>query len=805
MIRNYLKVAWRNLLKNRLYSFINIAGLATGMAVALLIGLWIHDEVSFDKKNTDNYDRIGQVWQFVNFGSGIASYNITPIPLGKDMRDHYPDFQYISLSSQLHNQVLTFGDKLLSRQGDYVEPDFTEMLTLPMLKGSRAALKDRNAVLLSSSTATALFGNDNPMGKTIKVDNKNNLVVQGVYADFPHNSSFFNYDFLGNWDFYAADNKYNMTEWDNNSWQIFAQLKPGASFAGASEKIRDARARQGNMPSYKPQFFLHPMSRWHLYADFKDGKNTGGVITFVWLFGIIGAFVLLLACINFMNLSTARSEKRAREVGIRKAIGSVRGQLIAQFFSESILIVLLAFAVSILLASISLPFFNHLADKNMVILWSNPWFWILGLSFSLFTAIVAGSYPALYLSSFQPVKVLKGDLTRSRTRPSQWLGRSFIKAGPKASIPRKVLVTLQFTVSVLLIIGTIVVFRQIQFAKDLPAGYSRSGLIQMDINTEDLRKHSESIRTELLASGAVTAYAQTSCPITDNWGGTVAISWTGKDPNAHPLLNANFVTTDFGKAVEWQILEGRDFSADQKTDSSAIILNEASLAIMGFKHPLGEIIKYGDRPYTVIGVTKNMIRDDPFHKIAPSFYCMDPKNTGTLEIKLNTAIPTSEALHKAELVFKKYNPASPFTYRFVDEEYAKKFGNEERIGGLASFFTSLAIFISCLGLFGLASFVAEQRTREIGIRKVLGASLPHVWSLLSTEFMLLVGLSFLIAMPLAYYLMHNWLQNYENHTGMPWWIFALAGSGALLITLLTVSIQAIKAGLANPIKSLRSE
>jgi putative ABC transport system permease protein len=791
MLKNYFKVAWRNLLKSKLYSFINITGLATGMAVAMLIGLWIFDELSYDKKHTENYDRIGKVWQFVNFGNGIASYDVIPIPLARDMRTNYPDYQYISLASQPLSQVLSVGDKLITKTGTWVEPEFPVMMTLKMVRGDRGALKDREAVLLSASLANTLFGNDDPMGKVIRLDNKQNVRVAGVYEDFSGNSSFSDYMFLGAWDLYAATEKFDATEWDSNSWQLFAQLKPGAGFAMASARIKDARTRQGNVPGYKPQFFLHPMSRWHLYRDFKDGKNTGGLITFVWLFGIIGVFVLLLACINFMNLSTARSEKRAKEVGIRKAIGSVRSQLVAQFLSESLLVVIFAWVLSLGLVELSLPFFNQLAEKSMTVLWLSPLFWILGIGFSLLTGLVAGSYPALYLSSFQPVKVLKGTF----------------KAGRLASLPRRVLVTLQFTVSVVLIVGTIVVFRQIEYAKDLSPGYSRIGLIEMDMNTPELKdvKHRESLRNDLLRSGAVMAFAETSCPITSSWGGSTAVSWKGKDPNAKPLVYDNQVTTDFGKAIGWQVVSGRDFDRQMATDSSAMVINEASVRLMGLKNPVGETVNRQGKPYTVIGITKDIIRADPFLKVAPAMYTLSAYKVGTIEIRLNTGLSTSDALDKVAGVFKRYNPASPFNYRFVDEEYGKKFGNEQRIGRLATFFAALAIFISCLGLFGLASFVAEQRTKEIGIRKVLGATLVNVWGLLSREFVLLVVVSLLVAMPVSYYFMHRWLENYENHTGMPWWIFAVAGCGALVITLLTVSIQAVRAGLANPVRSLRSE
>ncbi|MBS1604655.1 MAG: ABC transporter permease [Bacteroidetes bacterium] len=791
MFRNYFKVAWRNLLKSKLYSTINIAGLATGMAVAMLIGLWIYDELSFDRHNTDNYERIGQVMQHVNFGSGTDTYGIVPIPLAKDMHDHYPDFQYVCRSSQSRSQVLAVGDKLLTMTGAYVDADFPKMMTLRMVSGSRDALRDMHTVLLSQSVAKALFGDADPVGKVIKFDNVYNLTVAGVYEDFRKNSSFNDYQYMGAWDQWVAyneDTKESLTAWDSNSWQIFAQLRPGVSFGAASAKIRMARERQGNYPKYRPQFFLQPLSHLRLYM-YKNGVETGRMINFVWLFGIIGLFVLLLACINFMNLSTARSERRAKEVGIRKAIGSVRRQLVLQFLSESLLVALLAFAFSLLLVQLSLPFFNSLSDKTMVVLWKSPVFWGLGVGFSLLTGLVAGSYPALYLSSFRPVKVLKGTF----------------KAGRFASIPRRVLVTLQFTVSVVLIVGTIVVYRQIQYAKDLPVGYSRSGLIEMDMNTRELYKHAEAIRNELLNTGAATVYAQTSCPITANWGGTTDFRWKTKDPEAHPLINANRVTVDFGRAVGWRMVQGRDFQRDMATDSSAIILNEAAVRLMGLKNPVGETITLHGTQYIVIGVSGDMIRSNPFEKIAPSAYTLTANGGSTIELRLNGQLGTAEALRRAAVVFRKYNPGSPFTYQFVDKEYEKKFGDEQRIGRLATFFAVLAIFISCLGLFGLASFVAEQRTKEIGIRKVLGASLISVWRLLSKEFVALVALSLVVAMPIAYYFMHQWLQNYEYHTGIPWWVFVAAGAGALLITLLTVSYQALRAGLSNPVKSLRTE
>ena len=790
MLSSYFNVARRNLLKNKFSSIINIGGLAAGMAVAMLIGLWIYDETSYNK-NFDNYDRLGKLWQFVKFDKVKAAYDVMPIPLAAELRNKYPDFQAVSVASENEDEVLTIGDKKLTDKGAFVEPVFTDMFSLHMLKGTRGGLQNPNSILLSQSLAKALFGEEDPIGQQLRIANKQNATVTGVYADLPNNSNFENFHFLAPWQLFVALNSLStndVQQWDNNSFSIYAQLKPGASFAGVSAKIRDIRNRRDDPPAYHPEFFVFPMSRWHLYGDFKDGVNTGGLIQFVWLFAIIGGFVLLLACINFMNLSTARSERRAREVGIRKAIGSLRIHLIAQFLTESVLVAFVAFAGAIVLASLTLPFFNEIAGKKMIVPWESTRFWLAGTIFSLLTGLIAGSYPALYLSSFQPVKVLKGAF----------------KAGRFASLPRRVLVVLQFTVSVSLIIGTLVVLRQIQYAKDRSVGYDQNKLIEVLMNTPELAQHARVIRTALLNSGAVDNLSAASCAMTGQNGGTTNVSWPGKRADQHNLLMSNRVTPEFGKTVGWSIIQGRDFSRDFGGDSASVILNQSALNLIALKNPLGQTFYWGNRPYHIIGITRDMIRESPFRPVLPSFYTLG-SDLSTIQIKLSSRLATNEALTKCAAVFKQYNPSSPFSYTFVDDQYGEKFLSEERIGKLAAFFAALAIFISCLGLYGLVSFVAEQRTREIGVRKVLGASVPSIWKLLSREFMALVFISLFIAIPLAYYFMGKWLLNYDYRAPLSWWIFGAAGAGALVITLITVSFEAIKAALADPIKSLRTE
>jgi putative ABC transport system permease protein len=789
MIRNYFKIALRNLLKSKGYSAINIGGLSVGMAVAVLIGLWIYDEVSFDNYHR-NHNRIGQVWQYVQFGPEKSSYNVVPLPLAADMKEKYPDFEAISKSAY-RDIVISNGDKMFSKSGQYVQPSFTKMMSVRIVAGSDN-LKDVNSILLSESFARLLFGDANPVNSIVKLNSNHDVKVAGVFEDIPNNSTFRDTQVLVPWDlFIASDPSVRNAEktWDENSYQIFVQLRYGVDFQGVSAKIKDSRMKKDNPPGYKPEFFVHPMDRWHLYSDFQNGVNTGGLVTFVWLFGTIGVFVLLLACINFMNLSTARSEKRAKEVGIRKAIGSVRAQLVSQFFSESVLVVMVAFALALVLAGLALPAFNEVAEKKITLPLTNPLFWIIGIVFSLLTAIIAGSYPALYLSSFQPLKVLKGTF----------------KAGRFAALPRKVLVVMQFTVSVTLIIGTVVVFRQIQHAKNRPVGYDRKGLIEVAMTTPALYGHYNALKNDLMNTGVVSGYSQSSGSMTTQSGGITNLTWPGKAPNAVPLLMSNNISHDYGKTAGWKVVQGRDFSRAYPTDSTAMIINESALKLMGLKKPLESILNWGGREFRVIGVVRDMVRESPFSQNSPSFFVVNYRNTNVINIRLSPSVGVSDALEKAGAVFRKYDPGSPFTYQFVDERFSKKFADEERIGKLASFFTFLAIFISCLGLFGLASFVAEQRTKEIGIRKVLGASIANLWQLLSTDFVMLVMLSCVISGPIAWYFMKGWLEGYYYRTELSWWIFAGTGFGALLITLLTVSFQAIRAALINPVKSLRAE
>lgn len=794
MLGNYFKIAWRNLVKSKGYSIINIGGLAVGMAVAMLIGFWVYDEFTFNTYHK-NYDRIAQVMQHANFNGTIESQVSNPAVLGPELRaKHGSDFKYVVQSSWEGSHLLTLGDKPFVKHGIFFEPDGPEMLSLKMLKGTRAGLKDPFSVMLSESTAESIFGEGDPMNKILKLNRVDNVKVVGVYEDLPANTTFSELQIIFPWDLWLKQNPWARDlrhPWGSNFSQTFVQVADNLDMQKVSARIKNVKFNNldEEEKKYKWEVFLQPMYKWNLYNEFKNGENTGGNIQYVRLFGIIGIFVLLLACINFMNLATARSEKRAKEVGIRKAIGSMRWQLIKQFFAESYVVVLLAFIFSIALVFVLLPVFNDLAGKKILIPWGNPVFWLACIVFIFITGLLSGSYPAFYLSSFQPLKVLKGTF----------------RVGKYASIPRQILVVAQFTVSVMLIIGTIIIFQQIQHAKNRPIGYSRNGLVNLNLEPE-VKDHFEAFRSELISKGAIVEMAAANSPLTQVWNTNGGFNWEGKDPNLAVDFPNNRVSVDFGKTVNWKIKSGRDFSKEFLSDSSAFVINEAAAQFLGFQDPIGKILEWNGEPFTIIGIVGDLMQESPFYPVRPSLYNIsDNGYMNNLILRLNPAKSSSHSIAAIGDVWKKYVPGVPFDYKFVDEAFGNKFKVEERIGKLASYFAVLAIFISCLGLFGMASFVAEQRTKEIGIRKVLGASVTNLWKLLSSEFVILVIISSVMAIPIAWYYLESWLTNYDYRIKISWLVFLQAGFGALIITLLTVSFQAIKAALANPVKSLRTE
>ena len=786
MFKNYFKIAYRNLLRNKGFSFINILGLAIGIASSLLILLWIQHEVSYDQFHIKK-DRIYEAWNRDEFSGKLQCWNTTPKILAKTLEADLPEVEVACRVDWQRSMLVTVGEKSLTAPGNMVDSSFLKIFTFPMLKGNpENALKGVYSMVVTEKFARKFFGDDNPIGKTVRINNKDNFTITGLLKDLPTNSRF-NFEYLLPWSYLRTMGE-DDENWGNNSTKTYALLKENVSLELVQNKMKEVRRLHGYKES-KGEMFLYPLDRWRLYSNFEQGKETGGLIDIVRLFGITAAFILLIACINFMNLSTARSEKRAKEVGIRKVIGAQRSSLIGQFIGESVLISLLAGVVAVVLVVLVLPSFNELIHSELHIDYSNLYFWLFLLGFILFTGILAGSYPAFFLSAFQPVKVLKGTFRKSNAVIN----------------PRKILVVLQFSFAIVLIICTIIVREQISHAQNRELGYQKDNLVYHML-TGDLEKNFSLVKNELLEQGIATRVSKTSAPPTEGWSDSWGFEWKGKDPNDRTDFDRYCADEELVETIGLKLVTGRDFNLKEfPTDSTAVLLNESAVKAMGFKDPIGQIVKDNGIDWHVIGVIKDFILQSPFYPTKPMVIEGAKGWFNVIMIRLNDNQSTAANISKTEAIFKKYNPAYPFEYKFVDEQYAKKFNSEKRTGTLASLFAGLAIFISCLGLFGLASYMAENRIKEIGVRKVLGASVGNITGLLSKDFITLVLISFLIASPIAWLGMNSWLDNYPYRIQIPWWVFVLAGLLSILIALATVSYQAIKAAVANPVKSLRTE
>jgi putative ABC transport system permease protein len=806
MLSNYLKIAWRSLIKSKVFSFVNILGLGIGMAVAMLVSLWVWDEISFDRGNP-NSARVARVMlQSVQNGEIVTSPNM-PFPLSATLRKSYPDdFEHVALSWDTSDYDLVVGKNRFRKRGRFIEPEGAEILAPEMLSGKRASLKDQSSVLISESTAKAMFGENYPTGKILTIDGEMKAQIAGVFKDFPNNSQFSDLAFIGPWDLFVSVKKRKWMQeassnWSIKTFEILVQVAPKTTIETVSGKIKNAMLNQvtdiGTEAILKPSIILHPMHKWHLFSEWENGLNTGGFITYVRLFSIIGVLVLILACINFMNLSTARSQKRGREVGVRKAVGSMRSQLVFQFLCESMMMVVFSFALALVFVELVLPAFNAFSDKKIMFLSGNdlaaqPIFWIGSLVICIITAVLAGIYPAFYLSAFKPVKVLQS---------------GSILPGHSNGFPRRLLVVVQFSLSIILITGTWIVLRQIQFGRDRNVGYERERLV--NIRMANFHGPLEALTNELMRSPDIVNVAQSSGMVTDVRSNAGGFSWAGKDPGLHENFAVIAASHDYGKTVGWQVSEGRDFARSFSSDSNAVILNEAAVKYMGIKDPVGKTIRwkddtFNDDAYHIVGVVKDMVMESPFAPVKQTIYFMTYAPNFLL-LKVNPKADFAKTITRVEAVFRKYAPDATLDYKLADQEYQNKFRSEERIASLARLSAILAIFISCLGLFGMVSFLIEQRTKEIGIRKVLGASSLRLWSLLTSDFAGSVLISCLIAAPVTWYLMDTWLDHYEYRSSVPWWVFMVSCAGSLLIALATVSFQAIKAALMNPVKSLKSD
>ncbi len=783
MFKNYFKTAWRNLFRNKGFSITNILGLAIGMACTIFILLWVYDELTYDKFQK-NYDTIYQVIANRDFNNQVFTDRNMAMPLGSALENSSPQIKHVVVTTQQQQDVLTYNNKKIKKDGFVVSDHFFDIFSWQFVKGNAAtALKNPNSIVLTEDAAKAFFGNEDPINKVLTIDNNRSVKVSAIVKHAPGNSTF-QFDWIMPFNYDDSDVKQSMKEWINSSWNVYIQTVPNPDTSFLNKNITEIKRSHGK--DAISSYFVFPMSHWHLHSDFENGKNIGGMIKYVRLFSIIAIIILLIACINFMNLSTARSEKRAKEVGIRKTLGSNKRQLIWQFYCESFILTFIAFIFAIITVVLLLPSFNLLVDKHLSLKVTQPLFWLVALFIILFTAFVAGSYPALYLSSFDPVKVLKGTMV----------------SGKKTILPRHVLVISQFVISILLISATVIVYQQIQHVQERDMGYNPNNLIMIP-STPDTDKSFAAIKHELLTSGIIKDVTRTSSPITEIWWNTGAPDYEGKPANAQIIMGGLGTDVDFAKTMGVKMLQGHDFTGTP-ADSTSMLLNKAAVDAMKLKNPIGMQMRYG-RNYTVIGVTDNVIMTSPFEPAYPMLMLYNGNNSSMNTMRIKTGVPPKKAIAFLETVFKKYNPSVPFEYKFVDQEFQKKFITEELISKLANIFSALAIFICCLGLAGLASFTIEKRFREIGVRKVLGASVRQLLILISKEFLKLVAIAFVIAVPLTWWLMSNWLQNYKYRISISLWLFVVVGLVMFALTLVVVSLNTLKAATANPVESLRTE
>jgi len=788
MLKLNLTIAFRNLWKNKGFTLINVGGLAIGLASCMVLLLYVNNEWNYDKQFT-NYQKSYVVYNNIKASDKTFSVRITPNAMAAEIRAKIPGVALASHSADYGSQLISFQDRKFKKLAIAADPAFLKILDYRFIKGNpNTVLQEVNSVILTKTLAKSLFGNEDPINKTVKFDNKESLKVEAVIEDVPANSSF-SFDYLVPWAF-AEKMMPDMKNpnWGDSSYLTLIQLQDESLFNKVNTAIRGIFIRHDKNST--SEAFLHPLAKLHLYSDFENGKSVGGRIDQLKIFLILAFCILLIACINFMNLTTAKSGKRAKEVGVRKAIGSSRKALILQFITESMLLSLLSTALAFVLVEISFPYFNNLLGISLRIDYGNWRYWITLLGLVLFTGLLAGSYPAFYLSSFESVKALKG---------------LSAKAGSSFSV-RRVLVVFQFVFAVCLIICTTVIYQQLNYIKNKPVGYNKNNLIQIEVSGNlDNQKKLDLLKDQLLKSGAATHVSFFNADLNFNSRNTNAVSWTGKSPNESTLFNYRSAGNDFVETMGTKMVAGREFSA-QYADSNRVIINEAAVKAMGLKHPVGTTITFWESPVTIIGVMKDFVSASAYQKVAPMiFHPITRFKAEVVLVRLSEAQNIGSSLAQVDDIVKSMNPDYPVDRSFMDESFEKKFAEEQLLGTLSNWFGGFAIFISCIGLLGLALYMAEQRKKEISIRKVLGASTYSVLALLNGDFMQLVVIANVIAFPLGYIIASNWLSGFDFRVGISILPFALAAILSVIIALLTVSIQSIKVAKANPVDALRSE
>lgn len=787
MIKLFFKTFLRNIKISPLHAAINIIGLALGFTVALVSTLWIWKQFSFDK-NFKNYDSIYQVMVTGTFNNEISTDPSTPIPLAKLIESDYKnEMEEVTLTTGLENSSLKVGDKKLTANGFYTLGKFTEIFSFEATQGEISTPTRANTFIISQSLASRLFGNENAIGKIVQFNGKEQYQVKGVYTDLPNNSTFYGLDYILPISDYLQKNEGISDGWNNCYFNTYVKISNNALISSLESKLTNFFKTK--LTDIKPEILLHPMAKWHLFESFKNGKNNGGQIQYVWMFALISILILALACINFINLSTARSLKKGKEIGVLKSIGVNRKQLIQGFLVESICSVGVAYIFSLLFTLLLLPWINKLTQAQLELPWNSPLFYCISLVAIILLGLLAGIYPSLFLSSFNPILALKGKLQFSKGRFQ----------------PRKVMVVVQFAISIFMMIATYLVIQQLYHVKDRPIGYNNHNLVNVTSSSTEIIKNFDVLKRNLQNESLIQ-----EATLSSNFVNNLGLSgggfiWEGNDPIAGSIMGISTVDENYANTVQWDFIKGRNFSKDFKTDSAGVILNEAAAKFMGLTSMTSKEITKRGNTYKILGVIQNTVSQSPFKSIIPTVYFLDflPRNKITLRLK--DGKDQSETLKAIGKMFTAIDPNLVFEYTFTDQAYAKQFVQMEMIRSLTSLFTGLAILISCLGLYALVSFLTEQREKEIGIRKVLGASELSLWRLLSTEYIWLTIIGFAIAAPFAYLFMEKWLENYVYRISINWSIFIVTGGLALLITLATVSFQAIKSALANPVDSLKNK
>jgi ABC-type antimicrobial peptide transport system permease subunit len=785
MFKNYLKIAWRNIQRSKGYAFINIAGLGIGMAASILILIWVQFELSVDRFH-ENSDRIFAVWRNTEMQGEIFSGDYTPAPYAPALKDQFPEVEEAIRITEWDPQLLTVGENSFYEESTFTEPGFFKIFSFEAIEGDPvAALEEPESIVLTESVARKLFGEESALGKTVTVEKQLDLEVKAVIKDLPGNTNFPFTTFL-------SFKKLVQMEWaddfwGNNSYRTFVMLTEGTSVTDFNEKYKGFTAKNTEYDEISD--FLFPIEDLHLYSKFENGKSVGGKIELIQMFGIVSILVLFIAGINFVNLSTAQSDKRSKEVGIRKLSGANKGMLIGQFLAESTMIAIAAYLFAILLVSLAFPWFKDLIGQNLANPFTQPFFWLISIGYVVIIGVLAGSYPAFLMSSYQPTLAMKSNLNSNKG------------FGVK---PREVLVVFQFAVVVILISSVWIVRDQMTFVQNRDLGLDKDNLIFHPI-TQNIRKNKTAIRNELIALPGVASISYTFSPLTVIYSDTDGMDWQGKDPGFKPNISRMGTDANLVKTAGMELVAGRDIDIyTYPSDSLSAIVNEKTVEVMGFEDPIGQVIK-DDYEFTIVGVVKDFIMESPFDEAKPMVVIGPKRELNFIHIRFAEGENLALALGEVQQIFAKFNPDAPFEYSFIDQEHAQKFQSQERTAYLTTIFTGLAVIISCLGLFGLATFIAERRKKEISVRKVMGATVASLVTLISSEFTRLVIISILIGIPVTWYFMSDWLETFAYRTELNWSIFIWTGGLTLLIALLTVSSQAIKAALVNPAKTLKSE